>query len=86
MTEGVDPLGVEFVTRFQKVSTDYPHRVAQAYGGDDARALGDDPETVARTVAEWERSQGLEPTDWGAVGRGEGQAGVDEGPGGVDEG
>ena len=33
-------------------------------------------------VADWERSQGLEPSDWGEFGRTEeGQPGVDPGPG-----
>ena len=54
--------------RFRKVSNRYPRRVAEAYGNDLRRALLDSDEQVAATVAAWERSQGLEVTDWTALG------------------
>jgi hypothetical protein len=57
--------------RFRKVSNRYPRRVAEAYGGDIVRAARDSDEQVAATVAEWERSQGMIPRDWRAIGSGE---------------
>ena len=56
------------VERFRKVSNRYPRRVAEAYGGDLGRAMADSDKQVAGTVAAWERSQGLEPFDWIAIG------------------
>jgi hypothetical protein len=54
--------------RFRKVSTRYPRRVSQAYEGDLSRALADTDQQVAATVRAWERSQGLEPRNWIAIG------------------
>jgi hypothetical protein len=54
--------------RFRKVSNRYPLRVAEAYKGDLSRALSDSDDQVAATVAAWERRQGLEVTDWEALG------------------
>jgi hypothetical protein len=59
--------------RFRKVSNRYPHVVAEAYGGDLARAARDTDEQVAETVATWERAQGVEVRDWPAIGREEGR-------------
>jgi hypothetical protein len=61
--------------RFRTVANRYPRRVAEAYGGDLARAMGDDDATVAERVRQWEIAQGLEPTDWIAVGKAEGRGG-----------
>lgn len=66
--------------RFRHVSKAYPNRVA-AYDGDLARAMADDPETVAARVADWEGGEGRDPTDWRELGRTEGHAGQDPGPG-----
>lgn len=55
--------------RFREISTRYPRRVAEAYDGDIARAAADDDETVAATVAAWEREHGLPVRDWYAIGR-----------------
>jgi hypothetical protein len=71
---------VAFSARFRNVSTRYPRRVAEAYGGDTEQAMADNPETVAETVAAWEVEQGKEPTDWAAIGRSEGHDGTDPGP------
>jgi hypothetical protein len=70
MTDALDPNDprVAYSTRFRKVSTRYPRRVAEAYDGDIERALADDDETVAAAVADWERRQGIEPRDWPAIG------------------
>ena len=51
----------------------YALRVHEAHGGDEARALADDDETVAATVAAWERANGLEVRDWVAIGKEEGR-------------
>jgi hypothetical protein len=75
----VDDLQVQFSTRFRQVSNRYPLQVTYAYDGDAARALADDPNTVAARVADWERAQGLEPRDWPAIGRAEGHVGLDPG-------
>jgi hypothetical protein len=76
------PLAVKFSNRFGNVSTKYPNMVAGAYGRLDlARALANDPYTVATKVARWERAQGHEPRDWAAIGRQEGHAGIDRGAG-----
>ena len=66
-----DDPAVAHSTRFRKVSTAYPFMVTDAYGGDMAEAMADSDGLVAARVAEWERSQGLEPRDWVAIGRGE---------------
>jgi hypothetical protein len=55
--------------RFRKVSNRYPRRVAEACGLDLERAAADTDEQVAATVAAWERSHGLDPLDWPAIGR-----------------
>jgi hypothetical protein len=55
--------------RFRKIGGDrYPRRVAEAYAGDLSGAMADSDEQVAATVASWERSQGLSPRDWSAIG------------------
>jgi hypothetical protein len=54
--------------RFRKVSNRYPRRVAEAYAGDLTSAMADNDKQVAATVAAWEGAQGLEVTDWVAVG------------------
>lgn len=72
---------VAFSTRVRNVSIRYPHQLALAYSGDTEQALADDPETVAATVAAWEREEGWEPRDWSALGRTEeSHSGVDPGP------
>jgi hypothetical protein len=55
--------------RFRRVSNRYPRRVAEAYGGDLARAATDSDEQVAATVRVWEVDQGITPLDWRAIGR-----------------
>jgi hypothetical protein len=55
--------------RFRLVSTRYPRRVAEAYGGDLARAMADSDEEVAERVRAWEVERGLEPRDWRTIGR-----------------
>lgn len=62
---------VDYSERFRKVSNRYPLRVTEAYAGDLKRAMDDSDEQVATTVASWERSQGLEPRDWPAIGKAE---------------
>jgi hypothetical protein len=64
-----DELAVRHSVRFRRVSNRYPHEVAHAYGGDLARAMADDDEAVATTVAAYERVQGREPQDWPALDR-----------------
>ena len=54
--------------RFRRVSTRYPRRVAEAYGGDLARAMADSDEHVAATVAAWERCHALAPRAWDVIG------------------
>jgi hypothetical protein len=61
-------LQLDHSMRFRKVSTRYPRRVAEAYGGDLDKAFAESDEVVAATVAAWERSEGLEPRDWRAIG------------------
>lgn len=55
--------------RFREVSTRYPRRVAEAYGGDIAAAAAATDAQVAGRVAAWEIAQGLTPRDWRAIGR-----------------
>jgi hypothetical protein len=64
-------LAVRHLIRFRRVSTRYPRRVAEAYGGDIARADRESDEQVATIVAAWERAHGLAPRDWRAIGRDE---------------
>ena len=54
--------------RFRKVSNRYRRRVSEAYGGDLIRAIIDSDDKVKATVAAWEKRQGLDVTDWIAVG------------------
>lgn len=61
----------EHSTRFRKVSTRYPRRVAEAYSGDIAAAAAASDDEVRRHVADWEREHGLPIRDWAAVGRAE---------------
>ncbi len=61
-------LRVRHFRRFLEVSYRYPSRVAEAYGGDLARAMADSDEAVAATVAAWEESKGLPVRDWRAIG------------------
>jgi non-ribosomal peptide synthetase component F len=65
---GVDALALAHSERFRKVSNHYPRRVAEVYGGDLSQAMADSDKQVAGTVAAWERSHGLEPRDWVAIG------------------
>ena len=55
---------------YERSATD-SRRVAEAYGGDLAEAMADTDEEVAAMVRDWEKSQGLEVRDWGAIGRDE---------------
>jgi hypothetical protein len=59
--------------RFRRVANRYPRRVAEAYGGDLARASGDSDDQVAANVAEWERAHGMFSGDWRATGTAEGR-------------
>jgi hypothetical protein len=59
---------IQHSQRFRAVSNRYPRRVAEAYGGDIARAMSESDEEVAATVAAWERARGIEPRDWRAIG------------------
>ena len=54
--------------RFRRVSTRYPLRVTEAFGGDIALAMSLNDVEVEDVVAAWEREQGWTPTDWHAVG------------------
>jgi hypothetical protein len=63
--------------RFRRVSNKYPHRVAEAYGGDIAAAAADDDATVAERVAEWEAAQGTVVRDWRRQGEFERDQGED---------
>jgi hypothetical protein len=67
--EAFQLLGIRHSERFRRVSNGYPRRVAEAYGGDLADAMADTDEEVAAMVRDWEKSQGLEVRDWGAIGR-----------------
>jgi hypothetical protein len=71
VTDRIDPADprVRHSLRFRKVSTLYPLRVAEAYGDDIKQAARDSDEQVAARVADWERAQGMKPTDWAAIGR-----------------
>ena len=57
-----------FCNRFGRVANRYPRRVAEAYDLDLDRAMADSDETVAATVAEWERRHGVPVRDWRAAG------------------
>jgi hypothetical protein len=74
-----DPLALAHSMRFRRVSTRYPRRVTEAFGGDLAHAAEATDTEVAATVAAWERKQGHPVRDWPAIGRFE----RDE-PGGID--
>ena len=63
-----DEVSIRHSDRLRKVSNRYPRRVAEAYDGDLARAMADNDEQVAATVAASERRQGLEPRDSRAIG------------------
>jgi hypothetical protein len=63
-----DELARRHSQRFRRVSNRYPLRVTEAYGGDLEQAMADTDEEVAATVRDWERSQGLEVTNWYALG------------------
>jgi hypothetical protein len=75
-------LAVAHSERFRKVSTRYPHMVAQAYGGDLARAATDTDEEVAARVAAWGEAHGMTVQDWQAIGR---EERADDEPGVGDE-
>ena len=64
-----DDLPLSHSKRFRKVSNRYPHRVAEAYGGDIAAAAGATDDEVAERVRRWELERGLEPRDWTVMGR-----------------
>jgi nucleoside-diphosphate-sugar epimerase len=57
--------------RFRQVADRYPRRVVEAYGGDFERAAADSDDTVAATVAAWERARGGPALDWPAIGAAE---------------
>jgi hypothetical protein len=63
--------------RFGHVSAKYPHIVAQAYKGDLAAVESATDQQVAERVRAWELQQGVEPTDWVAIGDAERRAGSD---------
>jgi len=50
--------------RFGKVSTHYPRYVLEAYDGDFRRAMADNDEQVALTIAAWETQQGIFAREW----------------------
>jgi hypothetical protein len=60
--------------RCRSVANDYPRVVAHAYNGQPERVAKDTDEEVAANVAEWERSTGIEPRDWIAIGQQEREA------------
>ena len=60
---------IDHSERFRRVSNRYPRRVAEAYGGDLARAAAATDDEVAATVRAWELAHGLKPRDWQAIGR-----------------
>jgi len=62
--------------RFRRVSTRYPRRVAEAYGGDLARAAADTDEQVAAAVATWEQAGGIPTRDWRRIGAEEKRGGT----------
>ena len=68
MVAGADLAAVFHSLRFRKVANGYARRVAMAYGRDLAAVAGDNDNAVAERVAAYERSLGLEPLDWRAVG------------------
>jgi hypothetical protein len=55
--------------RCRFVANDYPRVVAHAYNGQLERAAKHTDGEIAATVAEWERSTGIEPRDWIAIGQ-----------------
>jgi hypothetical protein len=63
-----DKMAIRHTKRFRRVSTRYPRRVAEAYGGDLGQAMADNDAQVAATVAAWEKAQGLPVRDWPAIG------------------
>ena len=76
MTAGNDPhepgdVAGDHAKRFERVSSGYPDRVAEAYGDDLARASAHEDAEVATTVRAWELTQGMEPIDWWAIGASE---------------
>ena len=71
--EADQPVAYQHSLRFRQVSNGYPHVVAEAYGGDITAAALETDEAVAQRVADWERSQGIEPRDWTAIGIEEGR-------------
>jgi hypothetical protein len=68
LEERVGRLALEHSVRFRKVSTRYPRRVTEAYGGNLTQAMADSEEQVAPKVVSWEISQGYAPRDWAAIG------------------
>lgn len=58
-----------FSRRLRQVANRFPRRVTEAYGGALDRAKAEPDEQVFATVEAWERSQGLTPRDWLAIGR-----------------
>jgi hypothetical protein len=67
--EAIQLLTRRYSERFRKVSSRYPRRVAAAYRGDLIRAMTDNDEQVAATVAVWEKGHGLKVTDWITLGK-----------------
>ena len=66
------PMKLAHAERFRKVSTRYPRRVAEAFGGDLCRAMAASDEEVAAMVVAWEEAHGLVPRDWARIGASEG--------------
>jgi hypothetical protein len=54
--------------RFRKLSIHYLRYVLEAYGGDFHRAMADNDEQVATTIAAWERQQGIVAREWRPAG------------------
>lgn len=65
------PVAVMHSLRFRRVANGYARVVALAYDRDLVAAALDSDERVAERVAGWERSQGIAPRDWQAIGRAE---------------
>ena len=72
-------LRIRFSERFSQVSSRYPLRVTETFGGDLARAMAATDEEVRAAVREWEIGRGIEPRDWELIGKKEGQGETDVG-------
>jgi hypothetical protein len=54
--------------RFRRIDNIFPSVVAEAYGGDIARAAKDNDTKVFAKVKAWEIKQGRKPRDWRWIG------------------